>query len=102
MTKKKSPFLRRGVGRVKMKKVILTYLILTTILNNGISQSFTIKADKDSILIGEPITLELTLQKETINDLFWINFQEGDSLGDSFEVLQAFDKDTVVKNTTVL
>lgn len=85
-----------------MKKVILTYFILTAILTNGLSQSFTIKADRDSILIGEPITLELTLQKETINDLFWINFQEGDSLGDSFEVLQAFDKDTVVKNATIL
>jgi hypothetical protein len=85
-----------------MKKVILTYLILTAILTNGMGQSFTIKSDRDSILIGEPITLELRLEKSKINDLFWITFREGDSLGNSFEVLQTFDKDTLVKGTTIL
>jgi ribosomal protein S18 len=85
-----------------MKKIIITYFILLAILTNGLGQSFVIKSDIDSLLIGEPMYIKVTLQDSSLNGIIWPNFIVGDSLGDSFEILEVFEKDTITTDKNIL
>ena len=59
---------------------------------NSFTQTITTKANRDSILIGEPI--ELTVEISGVKEFNPINFIVGDSLGKSFEILSLVKVDS--------
>lgn len=57
-----------------------------------LAQTFSIEADKDSITIGDPITLTISLNTKNQEHLIWPTFFKGDSLPETFEILEVLDK----------
>ncbi|MEN8787255.1 MAG: LPXTG cell wall anchor domain-containing protein [Flavobacteriales bacterium] len=80
-----------------MKRIILHTLILiaiTFIANaNSYAQKIEVSVDRDSILIGEAIQLSISypIEKSTSS----LQFFEGDSIGNGFEVLEVLKNDTI-------
>ena len=72
-----------------LKYIVSTLAILLIANSFSFAQYFEVKASKDSILIGEPI--ELTIQYSLLNATSQLIFEEGDSLGNGFEILAVLD-----------
>ncbi len=60
---------------------------------NSYGQTIEVNADRDSIFIGEVISL--SIQYPNSNATTSLNFIEGDSIGDGFEVFNVVSKDTL-------
>ena len=73
----------------RLKYIVSTLAILLIANSLSFAQYFEVKASKDSILIGEPI--ELTIQYSLLNATSQLIFEEGDSLGNGFEILAVLD-----------
>lgn len=76
----------------KLKTISLT-LIAFFLLSNSYAQNIEVKVDRDSILIGEEIHLSISypIEKATSS----LQFFEGDSIGNGFEVLEVLKNDTI-------
>ncbi len=77
------------------------YLLVTLLSVKGYAQSFTITTNKDSILIGEPLYLTLSLNKENQQDVIWPLLKKGDSLPDYFEVLETLPIQSANNNANI-
>jgi hypothetical protein len=77
----------------RVTKHILFTLALLLIANSfSFGQFFRTNIDNDSILIGESIELNITYSTDGTTSRF--EFEEGDSLGNGFEVLRLLEKGT--------
>lgn len=86
---------------LKSIKYGLFFLFLIGTTFKGNSQSFTITSNKDSILIGEPLYLTLSLNKENQQDVIWPFLKKGDSLPDYFEVLETLPIQSANNNPNI-
>lgn len=75
-----------------MGKLLLIISFVICLQNIFVGQSFTLKANKDSILVGEPIELTLSANNSLQDSIIWPMFAKGDSLPQGFEVLQVLPK----------
>ncbi len=80
-------------------KKILILLLAIILLSASYAQKVEVKADRDSILIGEVIQLsiEYPIEQATTS----LNVYEGDSIGNGFEVFEVFSKDTLNGNVQI-
>lgn len=85
---------KRGKGCVILNKTIirLGFCLLIVFSTNTFSQTFTQELDKDSIKIGDPVTLILKLTTTQNKKYIWPTFFKGDSLPNGFEIIEVFDK----------
>lgn len=77
----------------ELKHIVLTLAILLIANSVSFAQNFEVKASRDSILIGEPI--DLTIQYSLQGATSQLYFEEGDSLGNGFEVMKVNSSDTI-------
>ncbi len=73
-------------------KFVILLTVVTTVSSIGFSQSVTLKADRDSIVIGEPVQLTISVRKKDQASAIWPAFTKGDSLPKGFEVLEVLPK----------
>ena len=76
----------------KLKTISLT-LIASLLLSISYAQKIEVSVDRDSILIGEAVQLSISypIEKSTSS----LQFFEGDSIGNGFEVLEVLKNDTI-------
>ena len=85
--------------RRSLIKISIT-LIAIFLLSTSYGQKIEVNVDRDSILIGEEIQLSISYPVEKATSS--LQFFEGDSIGNGFEVLEVRKNDTVDKKNTLL
>jgi hypothetical protein len=76
---------------------IKTTILAIILLSNSYAQSIQVSVDRDTIFIGEQIELSISYPiKHATSSL---QFFEGDSIGNGFEVLEILNNDTIDNQT---
>lgn len=83
----------------KNLKYISLIILAINLLSTSYGQKIEVIADKDSILIGEVI--QLSIQYPLANSTTSLEFFEGDSIGNGFEVFEVVSNDTVNGNRSI-
>ncbi|MDA9262213.1 hypothetical protein N9P55_00425 [bacterium] len=78
--------------KISVKHIYKVIAILLLSSQISFAQFFKTYIDKDSILIGEPIELNIVYSSSKVSSGF--NFEEGDSIGNGFEILEILDTGT--------